>query len=78
MSDETFSKLLAIVKEVKPSVKDVSGETNLPDALGFDSLDLMNLFFEVEKIFDIKISDEDISENRLSSIDKIMSYIENR
>ena len=78
MSDEIFRKLELIIKEVNSSVK-YDTESHLQKDMGFDSLDTMSFFFEIEKTFGIKIPDSDISDNEmLSSINKIIKYIEQR
>lgn len=42
---------------------------------GLDSLDLVTILFTIEEKFSIKIPEEDINEGKLSSIDCIVSYI---
>lgn len=78
MSDEIFEKLQKIIKDIKDSVKIVNEDSNLNEDLSIDSLDTMSLFFEIEKIFDIKIPEEDIEENELYNVSNIIKYIEKR
>ena len=78
MSEECFKKLQQIIKEIKPSVESVNKDSDLGKDLAFDSLDTINFLFEVEKVFNIKIPESDISENELVKINKIMKYIEKR
>ena len=78
MSEECFEKLQQIIKEIKPSVETVNKDSDLGKDLAFDSLDTINFLFEVEKVFNIKIPESDISENELVKINKIMKYIEKR
>lgn len=78
MSEEIIKRLHQIVKEVKPSINALKENSNLRKDLGLDSLDTISFFFEVEKAFDIKIPESDISENELFNIDKIIKYIEQR
>lgn len=77
MSNDIFSKLEVIIKEVKPSAE-VTMESELREDLNFDSLDNMSLLFEIEKAFDIKIPDPDVTDDNFSSIKKIVSYVEQR
>ena len=42
---------------------------------GLDSLDLVTILFTIEEKFSIKIPEEDINEEKLSSINSIVSYI---
>lgn len=44
---------------------------------GVDSLDIVTILFGIEERFNIKIPEEDINENKLSSIDSIVLYINN-
>nr|WP_287410478.1 phosphopantetheine-binding protein [Pseudodesulfovibrio sp.] len=46
---------------------------------GLDSLDMMNLYFEIENEFDISISigEDDDSEKNWSTINKIIESVEN-
>jgi acyl carrier protein len=58
-SDPITAKVLAAVASVKDlPEKSVSPEQSLAE-LGFDSLDTMNLLFELEEAFKISIPDED-------------------
>jgi len=77
MSNDIFSKLEVIIKEVNPSAV-ITMESELREDLNFDSLDNMSLLFEIEKAFDIKISDPDVTDDNFSSIKKMVSYIERR
>jgi acyl carrier protein len=46
---------------------------SLTDDLGLDSLDVLETFTELEKEFDIKISDEDAE--RLTTVGSVIDYI---
>ncbi len=46
---------------------------SLSDDLGLDSLDILETFTELEKEFDIKISDEDAE--RLTTVGSVIDYI---
>lgn len=46
--------------------------------LGFDSLDLINLFFQIEEVFDVTISEEEIESCGLSKIENLVSIIEGK
>lgn len=62
---------------------DLSSEVNLQaledDAplgeQGLDSLDTMNLYFQIEERFKVKISDESLEKNEWNTINKILSKI---
>ena len=78
MSDEILKKLFQILKEIKPVIKIINKNSDLTKDLGMDSLDTISFFFEIEKAFDIKIPESDISENELFNIDKIIKYVKQR
>lgn len=65
MADETIServrRVFADFKKVEPST--IKPETTFDD-LGFDSLDGLNLIFELEEEFDIQIPDDDVQSMR--------------
>jgi acyl carrier protein len=42
---------------------------------GLDSLDVVTILFAIEEKFRIKIPEEDINEGKLSSVNAIVSYI---
>ena len=44
--------------------------------LGFDSLDLINLFFQIEEEFVVTISEEEIESHGLSKIENLITIIE--
>lgn len=78
MSGEIIKRLHQIMKEIKPSINALNENSNLSKDLGLDSLDTISFFFEVEKAFNIKMSESDIAENKLLNIDKLIKYIEKR
>lgn len=78
MSDEILKKLFQILKEIKPVIKIIDKNSDLTKDLGMDSLDTISFFFEVEKAFNIKMSESDIAENKLLNIDKLIKYIGKR
>lgn len=46
--------------------------------LGLDSLDLINLFFQIEEEFDVSISEEEIESRGLSKIENLVDIIEEK
>ena len=48
-------------------------KASFSDDLGLDSLDILETFTELEKEFDIKISDEDAE--RLTTVGSVIDYI---
>ena len=77
MPDEILNKLEQIVKEIKPSVR-INLDANLRKDIGLDSLDMFSFFFEVEKMFGIKIPEEDISKYELINVNNTVEYIKQK
>ena len=44
--------------------------------LGCDSLDIINLFFQIEEAFSITISEQDIEKYELSKVCNLVDYIQ--
>lgn len=78
MSDGIYQKIEQIIKDVNPSLKGLRKDANLRKDLELDSLDTISFFFEVEKIFNIKIPESDIADNDLLTINMLIKYIEER
>ena len=73
-----------IVNQVKPIIVDklgaeeseVTETANFTNDLGADSLDTVELIMEFEKVFDIKIPDED--GGQISTVGDAIAYVENK
>jgi acyl carrier protein len=64
LSDPITARVLAAVADVKDiSAEDISAEQSLEE-LGFDSLDTLNLLFDLEETFKISIPDEEARQVR--------------
>ncbi|MDV3157405.1 MAG: acyl carrier protein [Candidatus Phytoplasma australasiaticum] len=70
-----FNKIKKIIAEQLSISEDlITLETKLKEDLGMDSIDAVNLAIQLEKIFDIKISDEQLQQFKL--VKDIVVYIE--
>ena len=58
MPDQVTEKVLAVIAEIKRLPRDSVSLDSSFQALGIDSLDGMNILFELENEFDINIPDE--------------------
>lgn len=69
--DKNF--VLNLLKDIGSPIKseNISSDRNLSDQ-GVDSLDLTNLFFELEEKLNIKIDDEDVA--KLKTLDEIINF----
>jgi acyl carrier protein len=68
--------ILSIIKEndIKVDLEKLDWSISLRDQ-GLDSLDMTSVLFSIEDTYGIKISDEDIDQGNLMSIDAIVSFI---
>nr|WP_320411892.1 acyl carrier protein ['Bituminaria bituminosa' little leaf phytoplasma] len=70
-----FNKIQKIISEQLSLSEDlIQLETKLKEDLGMDSIDAVNLAIQLEKIFNIKISDEQLQQFKL--VKDIVVYIE--
>lgn len=68
---KTFDKLL--IDTLGISQEDIKSETHFTNDLGADSLDLVELTIEFEKVFKITIPDKDVEQ--LQTIGDVESYL---
>lgn len=74
----TAEDILSIIieNEIKIDIKNLD-HSELLSEQGLDSLDITSILFSIEEKYDIKISEEDIAETKLSSVNNIVFYINN-
>ena len=74
----TVEDILSIIfeNEIKIDIKNLD-HSELLSEQGLDSLDITSILFSIEEKYDIKISEEDIAQNKLSSVNNIVFYINN-
>ena len=72
----TAEDILSIIieNEIKIDLKNLDYVEPLSEQ-ELDSLDITLILFAIEEKFGVKIPEEDINKNKLSSIDNIVSYI---
>lgn len=68
--------ILTIIREndIKVDVEKMDLSISLRDQ-GLDSLDMTSILFSIEEKFNIQVSDEDLDQGKLSSIDAIVTYL---
>lgn len=77
MNIATADKIKEIIKAINSRVDiDTLKDDALLDDQGIDSLDMLNIFLQVEEVFHIQIPDEDV--DRLKTINDIVDYIATR
>ncbi len=75
---ETADEITTQVKEILATklgvqISALNGNTSFTDDLGADSLDVMETFMDIEKHFNIKISDEEAE--KLRTVDSLLDFI---
>ena len=73
-SDEIFLQLKKMMNEISPN-KNIKLEHTLKEDLNYDSLELINLYFEIEKKFKFEMANEDLSEYELNTVKQYVEYI---
>ena len=77
VNPEQFSKIQAIVaRQLKKSPDEILARSQLQNDLGADSLDAMEIIFQLEEDFDIKIAEEDAG--KMVSVQDIAVYVARR
>lgn len=77
MEKSEIIKLLSeLIKNNKPdiSIEDLSGEINIRNDLGIDSIQILEMIGQIEEQFDIEIPDRKLRE--IQTIDQIVAFIE--
>jgi acyl carrier protein len=73
MSDELTQKVIKILAMVKRIPAEKIAPTATLEELGIDSLDKVNILFELEGEFNIEISDEEA--RQIASVDQIVARL---
>ena len=78
MSENDISKKItdALSGYIKNKAIKIEGTSQLREDLGLDSMDTIELVFQLEENFNIQISDDDIM--GLNTVDSVVQYIEKR
>lgn len=74
----------ATIENIKEIISETDGLTNVRDILvskplreqGIDSLDMANIYLNIEEFFNIKIADEDL--DMVESIDDVIVYVNSK
>jgi len=74
MNDKSVEKFKSIIEKIKPGVQ-FDLNKNLEEDMAFDSLDLINFYFEIERIFKIKLSEDDIAKLNGSTLSNIIQLV---
>ncbi len=69
-----LEKIIKIVSEqLDIDAETISADTNLIEDLGVDSLDIVEMFMEVQDEFDVEIPDEDV--DSIKTLGDMADYI---
>jgi len=77
MTDEqpAAARLEAMLRRIKPAIA-LQADGHLRRDMQLDSLDIMELLFEAEKAFRIRIPDEDIAYGQLLVWERLVEYVQ--
>lgn len=71
-----FKAIKKIILDIMDEEEErITLEANIVRDLGWDHIDMQDLIFEIETVFDITIPDEDMEE--FETIADIVNYVEN-
>lgn len=78
MSENDIARKItdALAGYIKNKSMKVEGSSQLREELGLDSMDTIELVFQLEESFNIQISDDEIME--FKTVDHVVQYIEKR
>lgn len=78
MADATEIDLAikAMVRDINPGSPDLDDETDLSAVL--DSLDFVDMIFNVQERFSVSVPDEAIEEHGLTRLDALVRYVAER
>ena len=76
MSENEIAKRItdALTSFIKNKSIKIEGSSQLREELGLDSMDTIELVFQLEENFNIQISDDDLM--GLKTVDNVVQYIE--
>lgn len=69
------SKLLDIIQSVSPYESEIGYNSYLKEELGFSSLKMVELIFEIEKSFDIEFDDNDLDVSKIHTIKDLENLV---
>jgi acyl carrier protein len=70
---DTYNKIIEIVAEKLNIDKSTIASTSTLEALGADSLDMVEIIMKLEEQFDIEIDDE--KAESLTTLDEVVNYV---
>ena len=78
MSENEIEKKItdALASYIKNRSIKIEGSSQLREELGLDSMDTIEIVFQLEESFNIQISDDDLM--GLKTVDSVVQYIEKR
>ena len=73
---EIDGAIRGMVRDINPGAPDLDDDSNLGEVL--DSLDFVDLIFNVQERFSVKLPDEAIEEHELTRFGALVSYVAER
>lgn len=72
---EIFDKLKEIIIDIKEEEMNIEKDTALIETEIFDSLELINYLTQIEEVFGLNISLEELIEKKLGVLENMIKYI---
>jgi len=63
--------------DIKIDIKDIDKDENLREQ-GIDSLDFTSILFAIEEEYNVQITEDDIQEGKLDTINSIITFVNER
>ncbi|MFH1415352.1 MAG: acyl carrier protein [Elusimicrobiota bacterium] len=73
--NDILGKNFRIIGSIEKNIKDVSNDEYFIEDLGIDSIGIMALIADVEKVFDIRIEQGELTKDNLGNIDSLVRCI---
>lgn len=69
------AKLLDIIHAVSPYESEIGYNSYLKEDLGFNSLKMVELIFEIEKRYDIEFDDNDLDVSKINTVKDLKNLV---
>lgn len=69
------AKLLDIIHSVSPYESEIGYNSYLKEDLGFNSLKMVELIFEIEKRYDIEFDDNDLDVSKINTVRDLKNLV---
>lgn len=68
-------KLFDIIHSISPYESEIGYNTYLKEDLGFSSLKMVELIFEIEKVYGIELDDNDLDVSKINTVKDLENIV---